>query len=172
MLGDILEQISLIDLHSHGLIAPDMLAAPIPAFPAIGLPGLQRIATAKVEEVCLRSMGRVDDLRLAMTVRLAQNRKRAIGVVDALYLVRDQLRRLIPANLDILGLAPVLGVSLAVRIPIDALHRMQNAILGIDSLLVADGTREESSVFSPGSKTFPLASIFHGLRSSTLDTSS
>lgn len=86
VLGDILEQISLIDLHSHGLIAPDMLAAPIPAFPAIGLPGLQRIATAKVEEVCLRSMGRVDDLRLAMTVRLAQNRKRAIGVVDALYL--------------------------------------------------------------------------------------
>lgn len=120
-----------------------MCLPPQPAFPAVGLTRLQRVAAAQIEQIRLCTMGSMNDLRLTMSVGLAKNRKRSVGVMDALDLIGDYLSCLVPTYTDILGLTSVLRIALTLWIPIDALHRMQNAILRIDSLLVADGQRRD-----------------------------
>lgn len=137
MLADILVQVALVHLHAHGLHAPDMLAAPVPSFPAVGLARLQRVTAHEVEHHGLAAMGCMDDLRLAMAVGLAEDGKRAILVVNALDLVRDDLRCLIPADADVLRFAAVLRVALAMRIPVHAAHRVKDTVLGVDALFVA-----------------------------------
>ena len=93
-------------------------------------------------------MGRMDDFGLSMPVRLAEDCERPVRIVNALDLICDDLGGFIPANLDVLRFPSVLWISLSVRIPVDALHRMQNAILRIDSLLVADGQRWNHRLFA------------------------
>jgi hypothetical protein len=60
-------------------------------------------------------VGRVDHFTLPVPVALHQNGERPVLLVDALDLGGEDIRRLVPGDADILALAAVLGVALAVR---------------------------------------------------------
>ena len=143
VLADVPEQVRLVCLLANRIHAPHVLCAPIPAFPAIGLASLQRKASEKVHEVRVAAMARVHDLRLPMTVALAEHRRVAIGVDDAANLVRANLGGLVPADALVTGNATVLRIALPVRIPVDALQRVRHAVVRVDALLVAYGHRRQ-----------------------------
>ena len=73
-----------------------------------------------------------------------------------LDLVGDHVERLIPADAHVAGLAAVLRIALAVGIEVDALHRMQQALVGIDHRLERLGVRIDGLPPS-GEKLFPRA---------------
>ena len=83
-------------------------------------------------------MSAVDGLSLPMTVAVTQNAQRPVFLVNSLDLVGDERRRLIPGDADILALAPVLRIALALGVPVHALERVQDAVGRIDALLVGD----------------------------------
>ena len=57
---------------------------------------------------------------------------RAVFALLPLDLVGDELDRLVPGDAHIAGLAAVLRIALAVRIEVDALHRIEQAVRRID----------------------------------------
>ncbi len=83
----------------------------------------------------------MDDLGLAMTVDLAQDSARMILVVDALDLLGNDVRRLIPTDANVAARTTVLGIALAMGIPVDALHRIRNTVLRIHALLITKRKR-------------------------------
>ena len=81
-------------------------------------------------------MRRVDDLRLSVAVDLGQDGVRAVLLLDAQKLGRDDVGGLVPGDADVFRLAASFGVTLAVRIPVDALQRVRDTVLRIDTLFV------------------------------------
>ena len=63
----------------------------------------------------------------------------AVGIAggDAVDLLREDARGLVPADALIAGNAAGLGMTVAVRIPVDALHRVEDAVLGIQAVLLS-----------------------------------
>jgi len=68
------------------------------------------------------AVGRVDGLALAVPVSLRQDGERAVFFVDAPDLGGDQVGRFVPGDPLVLALAAILGITLAVGVPIDPLH--------------------------------------------------
>ena len=64
-----------------------------------------------------------------------------ILVVNALDLLGHDVGGLVPADADVAARAAVLRVTLAMRIPVDALHRIRDAVLGIYALFIAKRKR-------------------------------
>ena len=93
VLGDVLDDVVLLVLLAQRVHAPDVLGAPVPALPAVGLAGLQGEAAAEVEELGDAAVRGVDDLRLAVAVDLAQDGLGAVLVVHALDLARRRSAR-------------------------------------------------------------------------------
>ena len=143
VLRDILDDVVLLVLLAERVHAPDVLGAPVPALPAIGLAGLQGEAAAEVEELGDAAVRCVDDLRLAVAVDLAQDGLGAVLVVHALDLAGHDLRGLVPADALVAARAARLGVPLAVRVPVHAPHRIGNAVLRVHALLVAQRQRRD-----------------------------
>ena len=70
-------------LHlAYRLAAPDVFGAPVPPFPAVGVPDLERVAAQQAQELVETPVGTVDGLGLAVSVRLRQDGGRAVGVPD------------------------------------------------------------------------------------------
>ena len=78
----------------------------------------------------------MDGLALAVAVALHQDRVRAVLLVDAGDLPGDDVGRFVPRDADVLALAAVLRVPLAVGIPVDALEGVLDAVRGVRALLV------------------------------------
>ena len=134
---DVLDDVVLEVLLAEGIHAPDVLGAPVPAFPGVRLTGLDRESTAKVQQLGDAAVRGVDDLRLAVAVDFQQDGFRTVFVVHALYLGSANLGRLVPGDALVIRRPAVLGVALAIGVPIDALHGVGDAVLGVDALFVA-----------------------------------
>lgn len=123
-----------------------VLAAPVPALPAVGLARLQGVAAHEVHELGGAAVARVHDLRLTVAVALDEDGGVSVGIDAAGDLRRDDVGRLIPADALVLADAAVLGVALAVRVPVHALQRVGNAVLGIDAVLVGQLQRRDGGL--------------------------
>ena len=143
VLGDVLDDVVLQRVLPERVHAPDVLGAPVPAFPAVGLARLQRVGADEVEHAALAAVRRMDELRLAMAVELAQDGGRAVRVMHALDLFRDEVARLVPRDAHIAAGAARLRMALAVRVPVLAAHRVGDAVLGVHALLVGERQRRD-----------------------------
>mgnify|MGYP007025180061 CR=1 FL=1 len=137
VLRDILDDVVLLVLLAERVHAPDVLGAPVPAFPRIGVARLHGVAASLgaagsdgpltvtvhpevvrqldsgllecylVEQVALGTAGTVDGLDQMVPVRLHEDRVQAIRFLNAQHLGRDDIGRLVPADPFVLALAPV-----------------------------------------------------------------
>ena len=122
VLADVVHDVVVRGHHADEALAPHMLGAPIPAFPAVGVADLLGEAAQLVEEQRGAAVRRMDHLALAVAVALHQDGQRAVCVADALDLVGDELCGLVPGDAHVLALAAVLRVALALRVPVDPLQ--------------------------------------------------
>ena len=140
VLGDVPEQVALLAL-ADGLAAPEVLAAPPPAFPAVRLAHLQREAAPLAEQLAAGAVAGLHDLVLAVLVALVEQGGRAVLLLDAVHLAGDDVERLVPGDALELAHAAVLRVALAVGVEVDAHHRVADAGRGVHALLVGEAVR-------------------------------
>ena len=145
MLCDVLDDIVGDGLHANGIHAPNMLCAPVPTFPGIRLTGLLQEAARERQEVGLATMGRMHGLGLSMTIGLRVDGKRSALVLNPLDLGRDDVTGIVPGDALVLGDTTVLRIALAIRIPIDALQWIRNAVLRIGPHLIRRGKRRRTA---------------------------
>ena len=81
-------------------------------------------------------MRAVQDLCLTMAIGLCVNGFDTIVADDAMNLLGDDVERLVPRDALVSAHATRLRMAFAFGIPINTLHRIQDAVLGIDALLV------------------------------------
>ena len=136
VLGDVLDHVRGDGLHAHRIHAPGVLGAPVPALPAVGLAGLLEEAARQVQQVRLAAVGGMDVLRLAVAVGLGQDGERTGFLLNALDLGGDEVACLVPRDAHVLRRAAVLGVALAVRVPVHALERVRDAVRRVGARLV------------------------------------
>ena len=112
-------------------MAPVMHRAPVPAFPAVGVVMDLGVAdrVAKAEQG-----GKIIADVAPGVMRAVRHRHhaRTVGALEPLDLACDKVERLLPGDAHIAGLAAVADVALAVRIEVDALHRMQQTVGRVD----------------------------------------
>ena len=77
------------EVYKRQIHAPDVLGSPGPAFPRIGLTGLQGIAAQKVEELARAAVRSVDDLRFTVAVDLGQHGEGTVFGVE--MCIRDRI---------------------------------------------------------------------------------
>ena len=145
VLGDVPEEVALLAL-ADGLAAPEVLVAPPPAFPAVGLADLEGEAAPLAEELAAGAVAGLDDLVLAVLVALVEQGGRAVLLLDAGHLADDDVERLVPGDALVLALAAVLRVALAVGVEVHALHRVADAGRRVDALLVGDAVRRDQGL--------------------------
>ncbi len=111
-----------------------MHCAPVPAFPAVGIVVHARHAD-RIGEAEQRGEVVAD---VAPGVVRAVRHRDGAGTMLALLapdLVGDDLDRFVPRDAHVAGLAAVLRIALAVRIEVDPLHRIKQAVRGVDDRL-------------------------------------
>ncbi len=145
VLGDVREQVALLAL-ADGLATPDVLVAPPPAFPAVGLADLQGEATPGAQQLAPRAVTGLHDLVLAVLVALVEQCGRPILLLDALHLAGDDVQGLVPGDALVLAHAAVLRVALAVGVEIHAHHRVADTGGGVDAFLVGDAVRRDQGL--------------------------
>src|SRR4030042_718444 len=114
-----------------------MLGAPVPAFPAIRVPHLLGKAPHHIEEPSLVAVRGMDGLAFAVPVSLHQDGKWAVLFMLPFHFVGDDSGGFFPGNSLILAFTAILGVSLAVGVPIDPLQGVLNPIRGIGPFLIS-----------------------------------
>ena len=102
--------------YIHG--PPDMLGSPVPALPAIRIPDLQGITSHLLQKQHLTAVRAVHSLCLSVSVPLRKYGIRPIFFLYPFYFAGDDIGSLIPGNPLIFALAPVLGISFAVGVPV------------------------------------------------------
>ena len=143
VLGNVEQQISHIELAER-ILSPHVLGTPVPAFPRVGLTRLiGPIVAEQIHKTRIAAMGSMDNLRLSVTVALHEDRRQPVGVDYAPDFARDEIGRLIPGDPHELALASIFRMAIAVRIPVDALVRIENSVLRIDSVFVRIGIRRK-----------------------------
>ena len=145
VLGDVPEQVALLAL-ADGLAAPEVLAAPPPAFPAVGLAHLQRETAPLAEQLAAGAVAGLHDLVLAVLVALVEQGGGAVLLLDAVHLAGDDVERLLPGDALELAHAAVLRVALAVGVEVDAHHRVADAGRGVHALLVGEAVRGDEGL--------------------------
>ncbi len=141
VLGDVLDEVGRRRHHALEALAPHVLGSPVPAFPTVRVADLLGEATHHVEQPGLVAVGGVDGLVLAVAVALGEDGERAVFLVDAPDLGGDDVGRLVPGDAPVLALAAVLGVALAVGVPVDADHGELHPVGRKGPLLVGEGER-------------------------------
>ena len=122
----------------QALAAPGVLGAPVPALPAVGVAGLQRVASQQPEQAPVAAVRSVDDRRLAVPVGLGEDRLHAVLLFDPLDLAHDYVQGFFPGDTLVLAAATVLRVPLAVRVPVHPLQGIKDPIRGVDAVLVPE----------------------------------
>ena len=140
VLGDVVEQVALHPLADR-LAAPEVLASPPPAFPAVGLTVLLREAAPQAEQLAAGAMAGLHDLVLSVLVALVENSRGTVLLLDAIHLADDDVKRLVPGDALKLADAAVLRVAVAVGVEVDTHHGVADPRRRIDALLVGDGVR-------------------------------
>src|SRR5207247_11300355 len=108
-----------------------MQRAPVPAFPAVGIMVDLRV-TPRVAEAEQR--GEVITDVAPGVVGTVRHRHDAgtVGALEPLDLASDEVERFRPRDAHVARLAAVLRIALAVRVEVDALHRIELAMRRID----------------------------------------
>ena len=120
-------------------IAVVVRRAPVPAFPAVRVVVHAREAEQIAE--AQRARGNSRHCPTGDANHADRDRSGPMDLALALDLVGDDVERLIPADADVAGHAPVLGVARPVRVEVDALHRVEDALVGIDHRLQGQRVR-------------------------------
>ena len=114
MLEHIVPDRILIGLAQGIIEAPDVLGAPVIAFPAVGVahllgpPSPAKVFADHVEEIVPPEVQGLQISALAVTVGLHQNGlHRAVFLANALELIDDDVERLIPTDPRIAAAAPL-----------------------------------------------------------------
>ena len=134
--GDILEQVVLMSVLAQRLLAPSVLCTPVPTFPRVRLASLHGKTTGHIQQVCHAAMGAMQRASLAMAIGLSENGVAAVGLINAHDLGSNDVGGFVPADALELALATVLGMTLALRIPVHTLQRERNAVRRIRTRLV------------------------------------
>ena len=108
VLGDIFNEVGGRGHHALEALAPDVLGAPVPAFPAIRASYLLGKAAHHIEEAALVAVGGMDGLAFAVAVALDEDGERAVGLVHPFYFIGDDGRGFVPGNSVVFALAAVL----------------------------------------------------------------
>jgi len=109
-----------------------------PQYQPSQLSGVRKLvgaAAGELEELELDAVGCVHDLRFCVPVALGEDGVGAVLLLDAGDLARDELRRLFPGDPLELAQTSVLGVTFAVRVPVDPLERVLDAVRRVDRFL-------------------------------------
>ena len=133
--GDIFPQVRLYPLP-YRVLTPYVLRPPVPPFPAVRVSRLQRVAAHEIEQVRMGAMDPVNRLGFPVSVGLREDRGRPVFLLDAPQLVGHYLCGLVPRYPYEFALPPVLGITLAVRVKIDALERVEYPVWRIRPFLV------------------------------------
>ena len=120
-----------------------MLCTPIPALPAVGVSCLQAVTAQHVEQGAFASTRPMERFNLVMPVRLNENRIHAVLPMNAPDFIGTKLSGLIPAYTHIFRLSPVLRITIAIRIPVHALHGIQNPVRRIHAVLRRERKRRD-----------------------------
>ena len=119
---------TLADAHR---VAPVMRGAPVPAFPAVRIM-MDGCVTDGIAEA-VQSAEVIADMAPGMMRAVRDSHgARTMIVLHAFDLAGDHVERLRPRDADIFRLATVLRIALALRIEIDPLHRVEQAVRRID----------------------------------------
>ncbi len=150
ILAHVFDDVVLRVLLAMGLHAPDVLGAPVPTLPAVGLASLDQVfalfVAAVVEHERTCAMGAGHDLGLAMALALDKDRGAAVYAADALDLGSDDVRCLVPADALVSGNAAVLRIDLlgvAAGLPVHALQRIRYAVGRVRATLVRQRDRRQ-----------------------------
>src|SRR4030042_1636731 len=98
-----------------------MLSPPVPSFPAIRISDLLWEATHLTQQQRLLAMRGVNRLTLGMPVCLYQDAMHPVFLVYPLYFTGYYLDSLIPRDPLVFTLTPILGMSFAIRVPLNPL---------------------------------------------------
>ena len=115
-------------------VAPVVHRAPVPAFPAVGIVVHLRVAD-RVGEAEQRGEVVADIAPGVMRAVRHRDRAGAVVALQPLDLAGDEVERLVPGDAHVARLAAVLRIALAVRIEVDALHRIEQPVGRIDDRL-------------------------------------
>ena len=143
VLRDIRIQVRVRGHLADGLAAPDVLRAPVPAFPGVHVPHLQRVAAHQRQQTVRAAVARGHALSFAVHVALAEHGLRAVSLLHPDELVRTDLRGFVPGDADVLALSAGLRVPLALRVPVHALQRVLHAVRGVHAALIAQAKRRD-----------------------------
>ncbi len=121
-------------------IAEVVHGAPVPALPAVRVGGDPGEAD-QVGETHQRAQVIADVAPLVVRRHREGDGTRPVDALLPVDLLGDDVQRLVPADAHVAGLAPVLGIALAVGIEIHPLHRMKDALVRIDQRLHRQGVR-------------------------------
>ena len=83
------------------------------------------------------AVARVHHFRLAVAVNFAQDGLWGVFIMHALDFGCDDFCCFVPADAFITACAAILRIAFPRRIPVNALHRVGDAVFRIDALLVA-----------------------------------
>ena len=138
VLGHVGVQVGAVGHQAERLAAPEMLGAPEPALPGVGVTDLHGEATQQVQQLEHTAVGAVDHLGLAVAVALSIDSIGAVSIDDAADLALDDIQSLIPGDALVAGDTTVLGITLAVGIPVHTLDGVQDTVGRVNALLPGD----------------------------------
>ena len=107
--------------HTHDALAPDMLGAEVPAFPAIRVSDHLGKAADFIQQQTGLAVRGIDGLAFAMAVTLKHDRQRTVFLMNSLDFIGDKSGGFIPGDSDEFALAAVLGISFAFGVPVNSL---------------------------------------------------
>ena len=142
VLGHILNNVIGWVVHALNALAPDMLRAPVPAFPAVRVPDLLGKTAHHFKESAGMTVRCVDCLALAVPVTLYQYRQRSVLLVYPLDLGGENIGSLFPGNPLVLAFTTVLWVPFSVGVPVDPFQGVLDAVGGEGAFFI--GQRERS----------------------------
>ena len=137
VLCHIRDQICLRRHFAYRFAAPDMFCAPVPAFPGIHISHLLGITAGQGEHTVRTSVRRSNILSFPMHIGFTEDRFRCIGLIDPLDLIGTDLRSFFPGDPFITADPACLRMTFSFRIPVDPLHRIQDAVRRIDPGFIA-----------------------------------
>ena len=121
---------------THRLAPPHVLGPPVPPLPGVHVAHLEGVPPHEGQQPVGTAVAGGHPLALAVHVALAQHRLRTVGLLHPLELIGTDLGGLVPGDAHILALAPVLGVSLPLGVPVHPLEGVLHPVGGVHPALV------------------------------------
>ncbi len=142
ILGNIIVKIGAeFHVETDRFVAPDMLGAPVPSFPAIRITDLLGVTTEELHQVGGTAMSGINYFALPVPFCLETDAFRAIFFDNPLDFTDHHIQSLIPGDSHILAIAAVLGVPFSFGIPVHPLEGIENAVGRMNPFLVGDAMR-------------------------------